>query len=341
MDKVFSFIGVLVLLLTAAVGAEAVTIDLVPVGNPGNAPDPATGNQYGSVGYDYQIGKFEVTTAQYCEFLNAVARTDDYGLYNPNMNFDANPSMGGCNIKRTGISGNYHYSVASDWASRPVNYVSWGDAARFVNWLSNGRPTTGVEDLITTEDGSYVLNGAMSDAALLAVTRKTNAAWVLPNDNEWYKAAYYDANKPRGAGYWVYPTRSDTAPSNLLINPDPGNNANFFDTVETLGPPYYRTNVGEFENSATPYGTFDQAGNVWEWGENLKNSRSCRALYGGAFNGDRQDFSSSGYWSGGYPTTAIYSIGIRVVYIPEPSCVVLMLSAAALLIILWAKTRKT
>ncbi len=211
MGKVLSFVGISILFLATSVAAQAVTIDLVPVGNPGNATDPATGNQYGSVGYDYQIGKFEVMTGQYCEFLNAVARTDNYGLYNPYMNFDANPSMAGCNIKRTGISGNYHYSVASDWASRPVNYVSWGDAARFVNWLSNGRPTTGVEDSSTTEDGSYYLNGAMSDAGLLAATRKADAAWVLPSDEEWYKAAYYDPNKPGGAGYWVYPTRSDTA----------------------------------------------------------------------------------------------------------------------------------
>ncbi len=116
MGKVLSILAILSLLLTAAVAAQAVTIELVPVGNLGNAPDPATGSLYGSVGYDYQIGKFEVTTGQYCEFLNAVARTDSYGLYNPYMDFDANPSMAGCDIKRTGISGNYHYSVASVWA---------------------------------------------------------------------------------------------------------------------------------------------------------------------------------------------------------------------------------
>ncbi len=140
MGKFLSFIGIFGLLLTAAIAAQAVTIDLVPVRNSGNAPDPATGNQYGSVSYDYQIGKFEVTTGQYCEFLNAVAKTDTYGLYNPNMNYDAAPSLAGCNIKPTGISGNYFYSVAMNWADRPVNYVSWGDAARFVNWLSNAGP---------------------------------------------------------------------------------------------------------------------------------------------------------------------------------------------------------
>ena len=35
----------------------------------------------------------------------------------------------------------------------------------------------------------------------------------------------------------------------------------------TIGEPYCTTEVGEFENSASPYGTFDQGGNVWEWNE--------------------------------------------------------------------------
>lgn len=59
-------------LLTGTVGA--VTIETVPVGNPGNQPDTRYATPgYGSVGYTYQMGKFEVTAGQYTEFLNAVA----------------------------------------------------------------------------------------------------------------------------------------------------------------------------------------------------------------------------------------------------------------------------
>ena len=48
---------------------------------------PLTG--LGAVGYAYQIGEYDVTTAQYCQFLNAVATTSDpYGLYNPSMATD-------------------------------------------------------------------------------------------------------------------------------------------------------------------------------------------------------------------------------------------------------------
>jgi len=147
------------------------SLEFVAVGNSGNPYDTyRTG--YGRVSYTYNMGKYQVTAGQYCEFLNAVAKTDTYGLYNPLMDYDGSPLQRGCNIKRTGLPGSYIYTVAADWADRPVNFVSWGDAARFCNWLTNGQRTEG-QDLTTTEDGSYYLNGAMSKAALLAVARKT------------------------------------------------------------------------------------------------------------------------------------------------------------------------
>src|SRR5262245_16206402 len=123
--------GVLVGLLVGR--AMAVNIEMVPVGNPGNAPDTrydATG--FGSVGYNYQIGKYEVTVGQYIEFLNAVAKADPNGLYRMDMGSD----LQGANIQRTGSSPNFHYSVgdyfgtvAADWLNRPVNFVSFWNAA--------------------------------------------------------------------------------------------------------------------------------------------------------------------------------------------------------------------
>ena len=140
-----------------ALSASAVTIDMLPVGNPGNAPDTRyIGNSVGDVDHVYQIGKYEVTAGQYTEFLNAVAKTDPNSLYNAKMadiSFDISNGFG-ANIQRTGSSPNYSYSVAADWADRPVNYVSFWDAARFANWLHNGQPT-GAQGAGTTEDGAY------------------------------------------------------------------------------------------------------------------------------------------------------------------------------------------
>jgi hypothetical protein len=45
-----------------------VSIDYVSVGNAGNAADTVTPNPgYGAVAYDYNIGKYEVTNAQYAQ----------------------------------------------------------------------------------------------------------------------------------------------------------------------------------------------------------------------------------------------------------------------------------
>ena len=207
-------------------GPGLTSLETVWVTNPGNAAD-STG--YGAVGYSYRMGKYDVTAAQYTEFLNAKARTDTYGLYNTAM---ADPTNSlGCNIQRSGTSGSYTYSVASDWANRPVNYVCWYDCIRFANWLQNGQGNGDTETGTYTITGGGVNSGTVSipNAATRATWTAANPHWVLPSEDEWYKAAYYDPNKPGGAGYWIYPTKSDTAPINTLLSPDPGNHANFYD----------------------------------------------------------------------------------------------------------------
>ena len=83
-----ALVGALVSLVISD-SASAVAIDWVLVGDPGNAADTelmsdgTTG--YGAVGYAYRISKYEVTNAQYAEFLNAVADTDAYGVYHAEM----------------------------------------------------------------------------------------------------------------------------------------------------------------------------------------------------------------------------------------------------------------
>ena len=145
---------------------------------------------------------------------------------------------------------------------------------RFGNWLSNGQ-ITGSEGLSTTESGSYFLNGAMTAAAISLVHRSATATAVIPTLDEWYKAAYYD---PATNSYFRFPTSSNTIPSNSYA--DTGNNANFYVNLVgyTVGPPLYFTDVGHFAASASPNGTFDQGGNVWEWNETLINLKADKQL---------------------------------------------------------------
>jgi len=302
----------------------------VPVGNPGNAADTRYATPgYGAVGYTYNIGKYEVTAGQYTAFLNAVAKTDTYGLYNMNMDSSAY----GCQITQHGTSGNYTYDFSgrpsgteADWANRPANYVSWGDSARFANWLHNGQPT-GAQGLTTTEDGAYYLNGATGHA--LAVSREADWKWAITSEDEWYKAAYHKNDGATG-NYFDYPTSSDSTPSNDLIDPDPGNNGNFYQNGWTIGSPYYRTAVGEFENSDCPYGTFDMGGNVWEWNEGIRDG-SSRVLRGGDFFGDDAGLNP---WSRDVigPTDGGSSVGFRVCQVPEPASMALLALGGLVLI---------
>ena len=297
-----------------------VVIDTVPVGNPGN-PGELSGAGAGGYGpdricgavdYVYNIGTYEVTAGQYCSFLNAVAATDTYGLYNGSMW----SSSFGCKIQQTGSSGSYSYSMTGDWADRPVNYVSWGDAARFANWLHNGQPT-GAQDLTTTEDGSYFLDGAMSDAELMAITRQSDATWVIPSEDEWYKAAYHYNDGVTG-NYWDYPTESYAMPT---WEAPPGTDmtngsANYFGSDFAIGSPYYRTEVGAYDAkpSDSPYGTFDQGGNVWEWKEAI--FYSYRGLRGGSFYASGAELHAKYRYFGHDPTLEGVNIGIRVAEAP-------------------------
>ena len=87
-------------------------------------------------------------------------------------------------------------------------------------------------------------------------------------------------------------------PSNDLTTPDGGNNANFYQSGYTIGSPYYRTPVGEFELSDSPYGTFDQGGNVWEWTEAILYG-SERGFRGGSVISFGYLLASDRYY--GYP----------------------------------------
>ena len=151
-------------------------MDFVTIGNPGNAAD-TTGspNPAGSVGYTYDIGKFEVSE-------------DMITKYNANF----------------GTANSLVITKDTRGTNKPATSITWNEAARFVNWLNTSTgnqaaykfTTSGVDDnlvLWSSVDAGYNANNGF---------RNSLAKYFLPSYNEWYKAAFYDPNKLGDAGYW-------------------------------------------------------------------------------------------------------------------------------------------
>ena len=291
----------------AGVASATGNIDLVPVGNAGNAAD-ATG--HGSVGYAYNIGKYEVTAGQYTAFLNAVGGVDTNALYNRSMS----DTSWGNGISRNGggnLANPYSYTVDTAFVNRPVNYVSFGDSCRFADWLQNNQKS-GAQDASTTESGAYTLTaGGISGNT---ITRNSGWQWAVTSEDEWYKAAYYNA---ANSSYYLYPTSSNTAPGNNMLDPL-GNNANIHSTPHLIDSGKYTTVAGEFQNSASPYHTYDQGGNVWEWNEAVIFG-SYRGLRGGSFGYyvDILQSSCRSYFN--VPSNEYGDVGFRVSQVPEPA----------------------
>jgi sulfatase modifying factor 1 len=323
------------LLATLAGLARAVTIDWVTVGDPGNAAD-TTG--YGAVAEGFRIMTYEWTNSQYVEFLNAVDPDglDPQDIYSNSMRLN---NRGGISFT-SGNSPGSKYAARTNMGDKPVNFVSWFDAARVANWLHNGGLTYGTTDSSASapqNTGAYTLGTATSGTAF---TRNSDAQYFLPTEDQWYKAAYYKGNGTN-AGYWDYATQSDTAPTAVTsgttgigsastgtIGSGTGNFANFNFAADWNGQDGNVTTVGT-NGGPSAYGAFDMSGNVWEWNEAL--SDSTRGLRGGNWFNAASNLSSSSRITDD-PSLEFNGTGFRLaspVPVPEPSTWVMGLAGLA------------
>ena len=188
-------------------------------------------------------------------------------------------------------------------ANNPVNFVSWLVAIRFVKWLHNCRPT-GPQGPGTTESGAYAIDG---DTAV----RSANALYFLPTDAEWARAAYHDP-----AGDWLYPTRSNTAPTPATVGSsgdvsnDSPNVANYRNGARWNQQNGNVTTTGSCGPRSTSfYGTYDQGGNIREWTETV--SGDSRTVRGGGWHDNEEELRSSTSRTAS-PTTERNDIGFRI-----------------------------
>ena len=243
-----------------------------------SGPDPfnigVTGR--GSVGYEYSIGRFEVTTAQWVEFYNAAyARADE-------ISFPAQtlwtPTIWGA-VRDTSYTGpGTRYRVnpnVANAAMLPVGGISWRTAAVYCNWLHNNK---------SSDTGAF-LNGAYDVSTFSGgfptftdqASRSAGATYWIPSWDEWMKAAHYDPNRLNSdgsvGGWWTYPHMSDLAPTYGPPAGFPGgsaaNQANSGFATPTRVE--YTIPLGAYENVQSPWGLLDVAGATSEWSETIYN----------------------------------------------------------------------
>ena len=303
---------------------------MVSVDHLNNSADSRT--QLGSVPYFYEIGKYDVTAREYATFLNAVAKSDPHHLYDKVMIED--PFIN--EIEQLGEEGCYFYRVIPGREDLPVTGLNFFSAARFCNWMENGQPM-GEENNSTTEDGSYLF-------AFGRCIEREKAHWLIPTENEWYKAAYYNKSDP--THYWSYATESNKPPGNSAAQEEnressPKKNANYcihsrptcclttpLKNAAICPCPADMTPVGSFQASPGPFGTYDMSGNAAQWTTGLKilNDHPYLAIRGGSrYDGmtwgkcsmnDRIDYLGVQFAT---PKNFSCSVGFRVIHLTPSS----------------------
>ena len=316
-----------------------VTFDWAIVGNPGNAPDTLTMTKgavpdnttgYGSVGYTYQISKYDVTNAQYVQFLNAAdpSGSNTTKIYDARMSA-ANLGLaytGGINFNAAATSGS-KYSVKTGQESFPATWIRWDSGGRMVNWLANGQGSG------STESGVYDMSVLTSGFAT-PPTRAPGATIFLPSENEYYKAAYYDPTKSGIGGYWQYGVMSDTAPVGVApsggsksANIGNGNSGggSTADTMATTGAAFstsvnYLTNVGAYATATSYYGLYDTEGLLYNWTEATRTSfgNQLPIYRGGSWRyGDQSDGAAYRNIYSGAAVASYAWYGLRIASLPS------------------------
>ncbi len=240
---------------------SVLTLKTVKVGAPGNpsvgitpfadavypscaeAPaGPPACQQVGEVGYRYGIGQLEVTVAQWVAFLNTVdpSGRDRHRLFSENESSAAWPRFGAVDFSSEAPRGR-RYTVASpEWADKPYGNANFLRTARFVNSLYNGRLLSrhasahgGFRHVTYRVRLSRRTERGMYDMTKPAMTRSAKSGFVVPSQDEWVKAAYYDPNGGGTYSYWKYPTNPGvfgdgalTAPAQATLDPSTGNVTN-------------------------------------------------------------------------------------------------------------------
>ncbi len=286
-------------------GSNSFEISFVQISQTNNATDPASGNRYGAVPYEYRAGISEITESM-------ITKATASGL--------------------VGVT-------AGAWTNQnqPAGLLNWFEAAAFVNFLNTNSGKTAAYNLAWSGTAWSMTLQSSSNAWTLGGTnlyRNKNAYYFLPSENEWYKAAYYN---PAGTNYFLYPTASSSVPTAVTSGTNTGT-AVFAGNGVVPTQPAVVTNSG----GRSTYGTMGQGGNLREWTESATDGlndfpNDPRAMRGGYYPALAGTLASTNRDTFD-PFLPNVSFGFRVASIPEPSTYALLLLGAGAMY-LWKRRR--
>ncbi len=274
---------------TFGTGSNQFSMAFLEIGNPGNLADSSG---FGSVDHTYSIGTYEVSVEQ---FFKARAEDSRIGSGNEDYWNDGTRTVG---------------------PGAPVARVSWYEAARFANWLTSGDAYAGAYQFDT--------NGTLVAVDRYAAMFSYGTVYVLPSENEWFKAAYY---KPVNDGSYAVYANGSTSGQNLPLR-GTTNGWNYAEWVwnPTLevhyansSPNYvWETGFGGQEQN----GTYDMNGNLYEWCESAyegslnDNLNTNRVIRGGDYYVNESHMSAGYRHSSFSPTHEHAEVGFRVAALP-------------------------
>lgn len=231
------------------------------------------------IDYDYQIMKYEITNAEYKQYLNEALEMGSVWLTG---NYVVGHYPGDENIS-AGNQSLYHLGFPSSSTCARINFY-------------NG-------EFLIYEPSGYN-NGEFDNHPVAWVS--WFGAWAfaqhydlrLPTEQEWEKAA-------RGITGYEYPWGNSISGdrANYEYSGDP------WDNSTTLAG-YYNGQNGTTD-SPSPYGVYDMCGNVFEWTDSWLNS-GYRVLRGGCWHHDSTSIGLRSWCrAGSFPTSKSYGLGFR------------------------------
>lgn len=271
-------------------GLNQFEIEFTTIGDAGNtaAPDKWVSG-LGTVNYVYGIGTYEISRSM-------VEKANNLG------------GLGLTLAPMSGVTGGPRPEMAASG-------LNWYQTARFVNWLNT---STGNAPAYKFNDTTFALWQA-GDAGYDPnnLYRNSQARYFLPSENEWYKAAYYDAATN---SYSKFATGSNDVPASVTSGV--AANTAVYNLPRSQGPADIMLAGGR-----SFYGTMGQSGNLFELLETeyfrVNDPNALRVQRGGDWTTDDIHYISRTISGGITSSTSQDSLGFRVATnfssIPEPA----------------------